>query len=297
MSPYKDTTPLGIMTGAVVDTALSLGLVTHEPETFRKLFQLRRSNSRYRAYGGVRPGRTGHPVPYIAMGKAYQSIHSCDHPGKFREYRRIQHDPEIGSYEGKGFECTRALVCHEVAHAITYWNWNLRFTERLPDQSLRARPKPHGNEWRALYRALRRFFGLVSKDQTEVEAPKRVAVMSAPASLNLVAYNELVTGESTMATAKKKAAAKKAAAKPKAPKAPKVEQNGVVRPKDGSKTGEVWAIADKLKGRKKDCPLRADVLAEAEKAGINPATAATQFGRWRTFNGFVGRIPKEKAAA
>ena len=73
------------------------------------------------------------------------------------------------------------------------------------------------------------------------------------------------------------------------------EKNGIVRPKDGTTTGNVWKIADRLDKRKCGA-LRADVLEACEKAGINASTANTQYGKWRQFNGKsgTGRTKAEK---
>jgi hypothetical protein len=69
-------------------------------------------------------------------------------------------------------------------------------------------------------------------------------------------------------------------------------KNGVVRPKDGTSTGRVWAIADRITTRTKEHATRAAVLEAAEKEGINPATTATQFSRWRRFNGLKRETAK-----
>lgn len=65
------------------------------------------------------------------------------------------------------------------------------------------------------------------------------------------------------------------------------EQNGVVRPKDGTSTGTVWSIADKLATEVKGAAnvKRGDVIERAVAAGVNPATSATQYGHWRAYNG------------
>ncbi len=79
-----------------------------------------------------------------------------------------------------------------------------------------------------------------------------------------------------------------------APAQPK--QNDVTRPKDGTKTGQVWAIADKLSGEGDSTvpATRGDVMKACEAAGLNQATAATQYGRWRKFHG-LGRTAKAAA--
>lgn len=114
-----------------------------------------------------------------------------------------------------------------------------------------------------------------------------------------------------MAIAKKTPAApaKSAPKKPAAPaaakpaKEPKVKverivQNDVTRPKDGSVTGKVWDIADAISKKKGEPASRSEVMEQAEKDGINEATVATQFQRWRTFFGVERKVaaPKEVKA-
>lgn len=79
-----------------------------------------------------------------------------------------------------------------------------------------------------------------------------------------------------------------------AEKAPKIEQNGVSRPKVGTATERVWAIADSLSTAAGKAVERKPVLDAAVAEGINPATAATQYGRWCKFYG-VKHAPAEKA--
>lgn len=77
---------------------------------------------------------------------------------------------------------------------------------------------------------------------------------------------------------------------PKAPPKPKGEQrNGITRPADpGSLTGQVWSKADELSRMLKAPVPRADVM-KALDGIVNPATIATQYGRWREFNGLKGQ--------
>jgi len=94
-----------------------------------------------------------------------------------------------------------------------------------------------------------------------------------------------------------KASAKPAAAEKKAPRVPQEKHNGVSRPSAGTATGNVWAIAEAIQKRGKGkSPARADVLAACEADGINPATAATQFGKWCRFNGLTQARPVVAAA-
>jgi len=76
----------------------------------------------------------------------------------------------------------------------------------------------------------------------------------------------------------------------------KIEQNGITRPGPGTSTGKVWDIADKISAKLKAPAPRADVLKEAEASGINAATASTQYGKWRKFNGLKAE-PKAKKEA
>mgnify|MGYP003386637571 CR=1 FL=1 len=66
---------------------------------------------------------------------------------------------------------------------------------------------------------------------------------------------------------------------------PKAVKQPGEAPKKGSTTGLVWELADEVLGQH---PLgtdwkiiRASVMAICEKEGINPATAATQYAKWK----------------
>lgn len=93
---------------------------------------------------------------------------------------------------------------------------------------------------------------------------------------------------------KKEEQAVKAAAR-EATKQP--SQNGVTRPKSGTKTGRIWEISDALSAEKKAPIERKFVMEQATKEGINEATAATQYGRWRKFHGLKGQVAAPAAAA
>ena len=81
-------------------------------------------------------------------------------------------------------------------------------------------------------------------------------------------------------------------AKPAKPQLAK--QNGVTRP-GGGQTGRVWAIADEISAAQKRPALRKEVIEKGRAEGINPATLATQYGRWRKFFG-LGKEAKPAAA-
>lgn len=82
--------------------------------------------------------------------------------------------------------------------------------------------------------------------------------------------------------------------KPVAVKAEK--RNGVTRPKAGTKTGRVWEVSDSV-SKKNGAPAeRASVMAICKGEGMNKATVATQYGKWRKFNGLTGMRDMKKAA-
>lgn len=107
--------------------------------------------------------------------------------------------------------------------------------------------------------------------------------------------------EAQKAAAAKKAqkeADKKAKAEAKvAAQAQKIVGNGISRPKADTKTGKVWEICDALSAQLGRPPERKLVMDAATKEGINEATCATQFGRWRKFHGLKGpSVPPAPAA-
>lgn len=76
----------------------------------------------------------------------------------------------------------------------------------------------------------------------------------------------------------------------------KVQQNGVTRPKEGTTTGRVWAIADEISAKKGEPADRKTVIEQAVAEGINASTGATQYGKWRKFHGLVGEASPGRAA-
>jgi hypothetical protein len=62
-------------------------------------------------------------------------------------------------------------------------------------------------------------------------------------------------------------------------------RNGVTRPKDGTKTGHVWSIADRISQENGRPALREEVMAAATADGINKGTIATQYARWTEYHG------------
>lgn len=88
--------------------------------------------------------------------------------------------------------------------------------------------------------------------------------------------------------AEKKAKREAAKAAKEAAKVVRTVANGVTRPAAGTSTARIWQIADEISAKAKAPASRADVLKVAEAEGLNTATCATQYGRWRVFNGLKG---------
>jgi hypothetical protein len=87
-------------------------------------------------------------------------------------------------------------------------------------------------------------------------------------------------------------APEKVAKKERVPRTTLPHQNGVTRPGGGA-TGKVWEISDGISAQLGAPAPRKAVIEAATAAGINPATIATQYGRWRRFH----NLQKEKVAA
>jgi hypothetical protein len=82
-------------------------------------------------------------------------------------------------------------------------------------------------------------------------------------------------------------------------KPPKDTKNDVTRPKAGTATGRVWEIADEQSKVAGEPAKRKGVIDAFVAEGGNASTGATQYGRWRKYNG-LGRDTKtseEPAAA
>lgn len=69
-------------------------------------------------------------------------------------------------------------------------------------------------------------------------------------------------------------------------------KNGITRPKADTKTGQVWAFADKLSAEKGSPVAISELAPVASAAGLNDATIRTQYARWKTFNSIFGSVPK-----
>ena len=112
---------------------------------------------------------------------------------------------------------------------------------------------------------------------------------------------KLAAAETAKAEKAAKAAAKVAEAEATKNAAAQPEQNGVKRPKAGSKCARVWEICDGISASlSQPAPVDA-VLTAAGAEGLHQTTTRCQYAHWKKFNGLTGRItvavPATEAAA
>lgn len=74
----------------------------------------------------------------------------------------------------------------------------------------------------------------------------------------------------------------------------KVTQNGVTRPREGTKTCEIWDIADAISEETGSAAGRNEVIAVCLAREINESTGATQYARWRKFHGIKAPVSTAK---
>lgn len=123
--------------------------------------------------------------------------------------------------------------------------------------------------------------------KAQERAAKAEAARAEKAAAALAA-KEARTKEAAERKAKKEAERAEAKAKREAERQSQPIANDIRKPKDGTETGKVWAIATEISTQKGETAARSEVMDEGLKGGINPATIATQYARWRKFHGQTG---------
>lgn len=96
--------------------------------------------------------------------------------------------------------------------------------------------------------------------------------------------------------AKAKAKAEKETAKPVKEKYEYVTQNGVRRPKSGTKCGQVWDMADTMSKEKASPISLAELMVVSDKEGWNKNNTSGEYSLWRKFYGITGRIANPASA-
>lgn len=131
--------------------------------------QMSFSGRRKASYGGVRRGS-----PFISLVlHPYVNKHNAN----FYEYRSFQHDDEIGNIEGNTQKAVRALVVHEMSHALQYSGAKDVIAASM-NISSEVSVRGHGVFWKSIYRAARN--ALVNDDTTKA-IKKPAKIVSAPA--------------------------------------------------------------------------------------------------------------------
>ena len=131
---------------------------------------------------------------------------------------------------------------------------------------------------------------MTDKTADQIAAAEKEAKLAADKAATKLARETKAAETKAAKEAKAKEIAEKKAAREatKAAKIVRAVANGVTRPADGTATARIWQIADEISAAAKAPASRADVLKVAEAEGLNGATCATQYGRWRVFNGLKG---------
>lgn len=140
-----------------------------------------------------------------------------------------------------------------------------------------------------------------AKAAAEAKAAREVAAAEAKAKREAAKAEAKVKADAAKA-AKEAEKAAKAEAKAKEAAVTKVKvvmpsQHGVTRPKPGTKTAQVWDLADQLSAAKNGPVAIAELTPATTAAGLNDATTRTQYARWKTFNGVFGTVAKAAPAA
>lgn len=72
-------------------------------------------------------------------------------------------------------------------------------------------------------------------------------------------------------------------------------QNGVTRPKPGTKCAAAWDIFDSISAKNRKPATIGEAMTLAKPKKLNDATVRTQYSRWRAFHGVKGRLESTNA--
>lgn len=117
-----------------IESAVELKLI-RRPKSFQRVLAIRFHNGCISRGGGneLKAAR----LAFAMNGEDFKSDARI-----FREYKRHNKSKFIGGFTtNNSLDCRKALIAHELAHAIQFWNGN-------PG-------KAHGKEWRKIYHAIR----------------------------------------------------------------------------------------------------------------------------------------------
>jgi hypothetical protein len=127
-------TYINALVNQCIEIAIEQKLI-RRPKSFEKNLDVKFHNG-IGCYGGCWKGQA-----YVSFGLSPEGWFNPKIKHN-REYKRYAKSPYIGSFTTKKSSLVhKATVAHEIAHAIQFWNGN-------PG-------KPHGYEWRIIYRKIR----------------------------------------------------------------------------------------------------------------------------------------------
>lgn len=143
------------------------------------------SGRRNRSWGGRRNGS-----PFISLALIRYVGRSSEQ--SFIEYKSFQQDPEIGNVLDNTVNAIRALVIHEMCHAIQYTGSDkMAASAGIKSLGWTGDAVGHGQLWKTLYRITRN--ALLNKDVKVVEVSEikevevaRTHTMSRPNALYLI---------------------------------------------------------------------------------------------------------------
>lgn len=121
-------------------------------------------------------------------------------------------------------------------------------------------------------------------------AAKKAADQAAKAEAKAKAEADKLAAKQAKEAAKAKAKEMKEASK-------MPEQNGVRRPKPGTKCGDAWAVFDSISASNGAPASIAEALTQARSNGMNEGNVRAEYARWRKFHGITGRVVAPKAEA
>lgn len=128
--------------------------------------------TRVYSWGGMVDG-----VPYLNLS-AYNILWmvpegpNCTR--KYREYKFLLSQPDIGEFKGTWKKWMAALVAHEIGHAVQFYADEHPHIYTLFDPKVAADLRPHGKFWQAIYRDFRITFVNTSRfDMNYTVVPER----------------------------------------------------------------------------------------------------------------------------
>jgi hypothetical protein len=113
---------------------------------------------RNRSWGGARRG-----VPFISLALS-RYVSTTD--SAFHEYRSFRYDKDIGTIVGNTTKAIKALVVHEMSHALQFSGSKDLIAASVGTDIKKNGVGGHGEFWKGIYRAARK--ALVNDDTVQI---------------------------------------------------------------------------------------------------------------------------------